>query len=95
MASRKDMPAIAFIDMHGEVDLRTLPMGTRIVTTGITKFRHYVKENHTRYVKEKNCTWYGSGACRQSDHSLAEDLNEQARAGRRISIEYIPVYPVC
>lgn len=53
MASRKDMPAIAFIDMHGEVDLRTLPVGTRIVTTGITKFRHYVKENHTRYVKEK------------------------------------------
>lgn len=48
MASRKDMPAIAFIDMHGEVDLRTLPVGTRIVTTGITKFRHYVKENHTR-----------------------------------------------
>lgn len=26
MASRKDMPAIAFIDMHGEVDLRTLSL---------------------------------------------------------------------
>lgn len=94
MASRKDMPAIAFIDMHGEVDLRTLPVGTRIVTTGITKFRHYVKENHSRYVKE-NRAWFGSDGGRRSDHSLAEDLNEQARAGRRISIEYIPVYPVC
>lgn len=94
MASRKDMPAIAFIDMHGEVDLRTLPVGTRIVTTGITKFRHYVKENHTRYVKEKIA--YGTDLAHVGrDHSLAEDLNEQARAGRRISIEYIPVYPVC
>lgn len=90
MASRKDMPAIAFIDMHGEVDLRTLPVGTRIVTTGITKFRHYVKENHTRYVKEKNCTWYGSGACRRSDHSLAEDLNEQTHMGRRAIVHYAP-----
>lgn len=34
MASRKDMPAITFIDMHGEVDLRTLPLGTVIVTVG-------------------------------------------------------------
>lgn len=93
MASRKDMPAIAFIDMHGEVDLRTLPVGTRIVTTGITKFRHYVKENHTRYVKE-NRAWFGSDGGRRSDHSLAEELNEQARAGCRISIKYIPVYPV-
>lgn len=93
MASRKDMPAIAFIDMHGEVDLRTLPVGTRIVTTGITKFRHYVKENHARYVKE-NRAWFGSDGGRRSDHSLAEELNEQARAGCRISIKYIPVYPV-
>ena len=90
----QNMLAFAHIDARGDVDLRALPVGTRIVTTGITKYRHYVKENHTRYVKEKNCIWYGSGACRQSDHSLAEDLNEQARAGRRISIEYIPVYPV-
>lgn len=35
MASCKGMPAIAFIefaDMQGEIDLRTLPMGTLIIT---------------------------------------------------------------
>lgn len=88
----QNMLAFAHIDARGDVDLRALPVGTRIVTTGITKYRHYVKENHTRYVKEKNCIWFGSDGGRRSDHSLAEDLNEQARAGRRISIEYIPVY---
>lgn len=34
MASCKGMPAIAFIefaDMQGEIDLRTLPMGTLIL----------------------------------------------------------------
>lgn len=49
----QNMLAFAHIDARGDVDLRALPVGTRIVTTGITKYRHYVKENHTRYVKEK------------------------------------------
>lgn len=89
----QNMPAFAHIDARGDVDLRALPVGTRIVTTGITKYLHYVKENHSRYVKE-NRAWFGSDGGRRSDHSLAEELNEQARAGRRISIKYIPVYPV-
>ena len=89
----QNMPAFAHIDARGDVDLRALPVGTRIVTTGITKYRHYVKENHARYVKE-NRAWFGSDGGRRSDHSLAEELNEQARAGCRISIKYIPVYPV-
>lgn len=87
----KDMPAVAPIDMRGEVDLCTLPVGTFIVTVGPTK--DVTHEDH-QYMKCKR-SWRGSDESTWDDHSLAEDLNEQARAGRRISIEYIPVYPVC
>ena len=38
----QNMPAFAHIDARGDVDLRALPVGTRIVTTGITKYLHYV-----------------------------------------------------
>ena len=44
MASCKGMPAIAFIefaDMQGEIDLRTLPMGTLIITIGPTDTASY------------------------------------------------------
>lgn len=37
MARNKNMPAVAAIDMRGEVNLRTLPVGTFIVTVGPTK----------------------------------------------------------
>lgn len=35
----QNMPAFVHIDARSDVDLRDLPVGTRIVTTGITKYR--------------------------------------------------------
>lgn len=46
----KDMPAVAPIDMRGEVDLCTLPVGTFIVTVGPTK--DVTHEDH-QYMKCK------------------------------------------
>lgn len=86
----KDMPAVAPIDMRGEVDLCTLPVGTFIVTVGPTK--DVTHEDH-QYMKCKR-SWRGSDESTWDDHSLAEELTEQTLAGRRTIIRDIPNYPI-
>lgn len=88
MASRKDMPAIVFIDMHGEVDLHTLPLGTLIATVGPGNG----KTHEDRQYMKCQRTWVSPDGGRWDDHSLAEDLNEQTRTGRRAVTTYIPIY---
>lgn len=88
MASRKDMPAIAFIDMHGEVDLRTLPLGTLIVTVGPGNS----KTHEDRQYMKCQRTWISPNGGHWDDQSLAEDLTEQTRTGRRAIATYIPIY---
>lgn len=82
------MPAVAAIDMRGEVNLRTLPVGTFIVTVGPTK-----DDTHEdrQYMKCKRL-WRGSDESTWDDHSLAEELTEQTLAGRRAIARYIPIY---
>lgn len=84
----KDMPAVAPIDMRGEVDLCTLPVGTFIVTVGPTK--DVTHEDH-QYMKCKR-SWRGSDESTWDDHALAEELTEQTRAGRRAIARYVPTY---
>lgn len=88
MASRKDMPAITFIDMRGEVDLRTLPLGTLIVTVGPTE---NVTREDRQYMKCQR-TWISPNGGHWDDQSLAEDLSEQTRTGRRAIARYVPIY---
>lgn len=88
MARNKNMPAVAFIDMHGEVDLRALPVGTLIVTVGPTE---NVTHEDRQYMKGKR-TWLSPDGGQWDDQSLAEDLNEQTRAGRRAIARYVPTY---
>lgn len=84
----KDMPAVAPIDMRGEVDLCTLPVGTFIVTVGPTK--DVTHEDH-QYMKCKR-SWRGSDESTWDDHALAEELTEQTCAGRRAIACYVPTY---
>lgn len=88
MARNKNMPAIAFIDMHGEVDLHALPVGTLIVTVGTTE---NVTHEDRQYMKCRR-TWISPDGGQWDDPSLAEDLNEQTRAGRRAIARYVPTY---
>lgn len=77
MARNKNMPAVAFIDMHGE-----------IVTVGPTE---NVTHEDRQYMKGKR-TWLSPDGGQWDDPSLAEDLNEQTRAGRRAVARYVPTY---
>lgn len=88
MARNKNMPAVAFIDMLGEVDLHALPVGTLIVTVGPTEA---VTHKEHQYMKGKR-TWLSPDGGQWDDPSLAEDLNEQTRAGRRAIARYVPTY---
>lgn len=90
MASCKGMPAIAFIefaDMHGEIDLRTLPMGTLIITIGPTDTASY---EDRQYMKCQH-TWVSPDGGQWDDRSLAEDIDGQTRAGRRAIVHYAPI----
>jgi hypothetical protein len=88
MARNKNMPAIAFIDMHGEVDLHALPVGTLIVTVGTTENVTHEDRQYMKFGARGSAPTGGQW----DDPSLAEDLNEQTRAGRRAIARYVPTY---
>lgn len=86
----KDMPAVAPIDMRGEVGPVHSPGGDVYRHCGPTKD---VTHEDRQYMKCKRL-WRGSNESTWDDHSLAEELTEQTLAGRRALIRDIPNYPI-
>lgn len=50
------------------------------------------KTHEDRQYMKCQRTWVSPDGGRWDDHSLAEDLNEQTRTGRRAVTTYIPIY---
>lgn len=80
---------VAFLDMLGETNLSSLPVGTLIITVSPTE---QVTHEDRQYLKGKR-TWLCPDGGQYDDESLAEDLGEQIEMGRRAIATYIPIYP--
>ncbi len=80
---------VAFLDMLGETNLSSLPVGTLIITVGPTE---QVTHEDRQYLKGKR-TWLCPDGGQYDDESFVEDLVEQINMGRRAIATYIPIYP--